>query len=369
MKYLVYAMIIFLYTGCVQSSQPIKTIKKDETKIVIKKQEAPKIIEEQEIIEPEIIEEEVVDSAYKVAIVFPSRIMSKYGVGVTKAINAYLLQQNIDTNIEVFDCIDQSYENLVVTFNEIKEKEYENVLALMTPRMVQQLSLIPSLDDIDIYIPTVNKHEIETSMDNLTFGGIDYNKQIELLVNQAKGQIINFYSNRGISKKLTNKLNSIYPNVVNVEISKDTNYTDLFENDKFKHKTIFINTTLIKTSILLSQIRANEVEPYIILTTQLNYNPHLISMTQYDDRKQLYYANSIGNIDELLQENSFLLGTDINYDWVNYSALVGIDYLMRQSNYANSLIQYEIEENQVLYPISLIKNKNFGFSQYLQASN
>lgn len=371
MRIIFYCIILILYAGCTASNQSqqkkVFLPKKQEAPLVIKQPQV-QIIEEQETIENEVIEEAVMQSAYKLAIVFPSQIMSKYGVDVTKVINVYMLQQNIDMNIEVFDCIDQSYENMINTFNQLDEQDYKNVLALFTPNMVEQLKMIPQIDQFRIYVPTIHKKEVSNSLSNVIFGGIDYEEQIKTLVNLSKGQIVNFYSHRGISQKLTKILEQNYPNVRSIAISDETNYTDLFKNGNFEHKSIFLNTTLIKSSILLSQIRANEIEPYVILTTQLNYNPHIISMTQFEDRQQLRYANSIGNIDELLLENSSLLGADIAYDWVNYSAIIGADYLLRQDMYADSVLEYKIEDNQVIYDVTLIKNDDFGFKQYLQAT-
>ncbi len=369
MRIALYIVFIIFFTGCMPSTQPTKQVKKEiKNDIQIITHQAPQIIEEQITIDEDVIEEEVLDPEYKVALVYPSKIMSKYGVSAAKAVNAYLLQQNIDSNVEVFDCIDQSYENLVITFNQLNELGYKKVVALMTANMVTQLPMIPSISSFDIYVPTVNKNEMSIEVDNVIYGGIDYEKQIDTLIGLAKGKIVNFYTKRGISEKLTNMLNQKYPNVQNVVIETDTDYTDLFKRNDFKYKTIFLNTTLIKSSIVLSQIRANEVEPYVILTTQLNYNPHLISMTQYEDRKNLYYANSIGKSDELLEENSDLLGADLVYDWVNYSTLVGVDYFLKENSYAQSLIQYEIKENQVEYPMNIVKNSNFGFTPYLSAN-
>lgn len=371
MRILFYIVAMIFFAGCTSSTQPQKQsviIQKKEEIIHIKQQPVPQIIEEQEVIEKEVIEEEVMQSAYKLAIVFPSQIMSKYGVDVTKVITAYMLQQNIDMNIEVFDCLDQSYENMLNTFDTLKEQDYKNVLALLTPNMAEQLRMIPQIDHFTIYVPTVNKNELTEVLDNVVFGGIDYEEQIKALVSLAKGQIINFYTSRGISHKLTKLLEANYPNVRNIEISDDTNYTDLFENGNLEHKSIFLNTTLIKSSIVLSQIRAHELEPYVIVTTQLNFNPHLISMTQFEDRQQLKYANSIGSIDELLLENASLLGADIAYDWVNYSALIGTDYLLRQDRYVDSNFEYKIMDNQVQYNVTLIKNDDFGFKPYLQAT-
>jgi SRSO17 transposase len=122
---------------------------------------------------------------------------------------------------------------------------------------------------------------------------------------------------------------------------------------------------MVKSSILLSQIRGKDLKPYRILSTQLNYNPLIISLTQRADRTKLVFANSIGKVDEELEENISLLGADIKYNWVNYSTLIGIDYLVRNTTPVFDLLSYDIENNQVQYDVNIVKNDGYSFKSYL----
>jgi len=78
-------------------------------------------------------------------------------------------------------------------------------------------------------------------------------------------------------------------------------------------------------------------------------------MTQYRDRKNMIIANSIThNNDELIEINSFL-SNDIVYDWINYTTTVGVDYFSNIMSGQNREYAIEIQNNQMVYPIVLVK--------------
>lgn len=53
----------------------------------------------------------------------------------------------------------------------------------------------------------------------------------------------------------------------------------------------------------------------------------LLTLTQYEDRDDMFIANSIKRAPASLEETNALFGHDIVYDWVNYSTSIGIDLL------------------------------------------
>ncbi|MEA1915584.1 MAG: hypothetical protein U9N30_09760 [Campylobacterota bacterium] len=367
-KYLLPFIVFLSFIGCT-AQQPIEKPKIKEYKTA-KPIETPQIIEEpiiEETIEA-IVEEEVINDTFKVALIFPSKFMSKYGVGASKVVSAYLVQQNINIDMQIFDCYDQDYNNLAAVFNEIKEQNISNVIGLFTSNMVNHLATIQELETLNIYIPTINKKSTNIAMDNVVFGGIDYEQQIDKLLTLGKGSVVNFHSKRGISKKLTTILNNKNERVSNKPIATDTNYGSVL-NNSLKYKTMFLNTTMVKSSILLSQIRGKDLRPYRILSTQLNYNPLIISLTQSKDRSKLIFANSIGDIDPLLEHNITLLGADIQYDWVNYSTLIGVDYLLKKTVRVVDLLSYTIDQGQVQYDVHIVKNEGYRFKSYLPVVN
>ena len=104
-----------------------------------------------------------------------------------------------------------------------------------------------------------------------------------------------------------------------------------------------------------------DITPAVILSTQLNYNPLIISLTQYHDRINLITANSIEKVNSKLEETMNLLNIDINYNWVNYSILVGVNYLYDQNK--ENIIINEIIDNQVVYNTKFYKSTRNGFKE------
>jgi len=105
--------------------------------------------------------------------------------------------------------------------------------------------------------------------------------------------------------------------------------------------------------------------PYALFSTQINYNPLLLSLTQYDDRKNFYIANSIGKSDTNLLAINKLLGNNILFDWINYSTSIGMDYIytLYFNNNAKRLFNENIISNQVNYNISIVKPTKSSFKE------
>ena len=110
--------------------------------------------------------------------------------------------------------------------------------------------------------------------------------------------------------------------------------------------------------MLLSQLRASNVNPNFIFGTQANYDLNLLNLTQEDDRKKMLIANSLPEIDKKLREEINSGGADLNFSWVDYSTLVGINYLVDGNS---SLIPTKIDDNQAIYTPRLFKATAYGF--------
>jgi len=141
--------------------------------------------------------------------------------------------------------------------------------------------------------------------------------------------------------------------------NKRNYFKGIVKDYKLKNSTLFLNTKLVKTSIILSQLRAYDIEPKVILSTQLNFDPRIIALTQEKDRENFVVASSIDKVDDKLIDIIKMYGGDIEYSWVDYSTLVGINYLY-ESNVSNG-INTKIEENKVIYEPKLYKTTRFGF--------
>jgi len=137
----------------------------------------------------------------------------------------------------------------------------------------------------------------------------------------------------------------------------------LKNNSRLQNSSIFLNTPLVKSSLLASQLRVYDIAPHALLSTQINYHPMLLSLTQYEDRQNLLVANAIDFVPSQLRIVNGLLGHSIEYDWVNYATSVGIDYFY--TNYFNlgatTLFKESVANSQVDYATKLFKAGRYNF--------
>ena len=364
----IYLIVLFLllFSGCATTQMSIqnKSIDKKSTptnnSTSIAKSNS---VEKNEIQLNEDDTSTSVDDSYKIAIIFPSKVVGKYAKDSINTIMAYLLHNNIKFHFEVFDSFTQDNNSLVDVFNEINEKEFTNVIALFTKDVSEDLFTISGIDKLNLYLPLVNKHEVLNAPINIVFGGIDYKAQINTLLNLSNKKNSIFYSDSSLGFKLKEYVEASEQLVkVTTKIDKNSNvFKKIVKNRALRNSSLFLNTSIIKSSIILSQLRAYGTVPYKILSTQLNYTPLVISLTQYPDRKNFVIANSISKTDFKLQESLLLLDADIEYNWVNYSTLVGVDSLFSKTQ--SQLFPEKIIDNQVSYDVLLYKNTRHGFKK------
>ncbi|RXJ87005.1 hypothetical protein [Arcobacter sp. CECT 8985] len=357
---------IFLFFGCTPKGQ-VEVRKTQPTY----KQEPKNQIDENESFQKQtqikeaktISDEDLDNNVFKLAILYPSNVVGKYANNTVNTITGYLLYKNKGFMIQSFDTSIESINSIKKQYEALKEKGFHNVIALFTNTGYDIMSSFSYDSDMKVYFPLINFDEVLATKKNFIYGGISYLKQIKLLQTLSNKNNIMFYQNNYLGKKLK----KIYENNVNnIEAVKEikvrnNNYKSLVDDDKLLNSSITLNTSIIKTSILLSQIRAFEKEPEVILSTQINYNPLLVSLTQTKDRVNFVIANSIDKTDAKLEDTMDLLGIDIVYDWVNYSTLVGVDKLFDDNN--ENLIKTQINNNRVVYIPKLYKNTEYGFQK------
>jgi len=311
----------------------------------------------------------------KLAVIYPSKVVSKYAISTVNTITAYLIHKNKAFEIETFDTYDESSQSILKQIEGIKERGYSEVIALFTQEGFNILNS-NNIRGLNIYFPLINKKEVRTTNDKFIFGGISYGNQIQLLKSFSSNETIMFYIESYMGDKLKSYTQNIFKNdLIIKKIKRYKNRYKYIMNDKRIHgSSILLNTPIIKSSIIMSQITAYEIEPAIILSTQLNYNPLLIKLTQAKDRTNFFVTNSIGKIDDSLVDTITELGGDVIYNWVDYSSLIGADYLLYKkenttfdiSSTTNQkdmvkLINSKIENNQVIYTPILYKSTSYGF--------
>lgn len=304
-----------------------------------------------------------------IALLLPEPIIGRYSSFITKAVTSYLVSKGSDFRVKSYFVDNEDNQTLASAIEEIIKDKFKFVIAPMTQSGV---SIIETLSpELFIYFPTIHKEKVGKSSNLFYFGGIDYKEQIKKLLNNFDGgEISLFYDKSSKGEELNqivySELNSSYPDanitVVRGVGKRDSDFSDLYKdkNDSWG-SSFFINTTKIKSSILLSQLTAYEQEPKLIMSTQINYTPILLSMTQPNDRSKLLIANSISNGDETISDINYLLNNDITYDWINYSTTLGVDYFYHLISGESRSYSEQIIDNQIIYKTHLMRSLEAKF--------
>ena len=298
----------------------------------------------------------------KVAFLYPSNLVSKYAKSSINTVSGYLSHQDSDYELVVIDTENESASRIDSAFQEVKKSNIKNVIALFTPNAVGTLNNVVS-NDLKVYLPLIEKKEVSSSNSSLIFGSISYEEQVKKLVNYSSGNNVMFYQDTYLGLKLKKSYESVVSDTrLKKEISKhENNFKGIVTGSGLANSTLFLNTDIVKSSLILSQLRSYDIYPKVILSTQLSYDPLLMTLTQDKDRDKLIVANSIDVVDKELRDDIAISGGNIVYEWVDYSTLVGINYLYYGKN--SNLVPTKIENNQAMYNPKLFRSTEFGFSE------
>lgn len=383
MKHILTVFVIsFIFVGCFQKQVvQLKMPVQQQVAPIQKVDEDKKTIVEEFISNDTIIQEEIIDNSrtkneikqeddifnkidfkkadVKLAFVYPSSLVSKYAKNSINTVLAYLSFVSSNYNLVVIDSINESLSNIEKAFDKVREENITKVIALYTPSSINTLSRL-SLDEIYVYLPLIEKKEALQNNDNLIFGSLSYEEQLKKLSYYSEGSNVLFYQDTYLGTKLKNTYENVVPyTIARKEIRKnETNFKHIVLDQRLNNSSIFLNTDIVKSSLILSQLYANEIHPKIIFSTQINFDPMLMTLTQTKDREKLILANSIEDVDARLRDEVSVYGGDIIYEWVDYSTLVGTNYLL---NGNNDLIPTKIVDNQANYNTRLFKSMDYGF--------
>ncbi len=317
-------------------------------------------------------------SELKIAMLFPYKKIGKYATTTTQSVFAYLMTRNSAFELKSFSIDDESKEEIQKAIKNIQREGYEYIIAPMTLKGAQNLiELDPPLH---VYFPTIHKSDCDTSNENFFFGAIDYTAQSELLLQKAASPLVIFYDNSAIGRKLSSIQENLYYNgerfgsfspqkeVIKYAVaSRVTNLErELKKNKKLEGSSVILDTPLVKSGMIMSQLTLYDIAPTNILSTQINYDPLILSITQYEDRKNMIIANSITAQNRVLTQTNALLENDIKYDWINYTTTIGIDLFFNMATKLPREYNIEMIENQMFYPIELVQP---SFSSFIKYSN
>ena len=317
----------------------------------------------------------IINKKLKIALLLPYKKIGKYASSTTNASFAYLITKNQTFELKSYKIETESVEDISVAINNIQNDGFTHVIAPLTS--IGAESIVQIDPEINIFFPTINKQDLISTSPYLYFGGIDYRAQSDLLLKEAVSPLVIFYDKSSIGKKLANYENDKFKSMpqefqqdrktINYSISRRTTNLErhLKENENIQLASFFINTPIVKTSMIISQLTLYDANATNILSTQINYDPLILSMTQYNDRRDMIIANSITEHNNVLIETNSLLSNDIEYDWINYTTTVGIDYFFHLLTNEDREYNIEIADNQMIYPIELLKPSVARFVKHI----
>lgn len=309
----------------------------------------------------------------RIAMLLAYKKIGRYASSTTNAAFAYLIARNHSFELKSYEIEGETNEDITKAFSQIKADGFNYVIAPFTKVGADIVADINP--DINIYFPTIHKNDVNKTTSSLFYGAIDYDQQSDLLLSKAVSPLVIFRDNSSIGKRLSTHQENMFKykdynetladmnilednkTVIKFSIPRRTTNLEskLKENEEIQKASFFINTPVVKTGMIMSQLTLYDSNATNILSTQINYDPLLLSMTQYQDRKDMLIANSITEHHNILIEANSLLSNDIVYDWINYSTTVGVDYFFNLITNENREYDIPAQDNQMIYKIELLR--------------
>lgn len=304
---------------------------------------------------------------FNIALLFPRKSIGRYSSTTTNVILSYLLHQKGRFNFESFDSKTELQEDIQEALEVIAAQGYRQVIAVVTQDGANVINALNP--NLEVFIPTVHKSQIQGEIARrVIFGGISYAEQIQKLsALNPNVKATSFYDDSVIGKQMqayTQEANANlgYTKSFNLKQNPDFQKEMKSVRGQLRGTRIFLNTPVTNSSVILSQLTYHEVAPQGIYSTQINYNPSLLSITQERDKRNMYIANSIMPLDSLFVENAKLLNADLQYNWINYTTAYGIEYFYRKSvPRVKAYFKEKIRNQQVEYAIEILTPTNTRF--------
>ena len=293
----------------------------------------------------------------KIALLVPKDIVGRYSAIGINTILAYLTSRNITFLFEVFDSKNEDPQNIHQTYEQIRQKKFDCVVAMLTTAGVQNLLQETSIS-LPTYIPTVNIKQVQENKipQNLIFGGIDYEEQIMMLSQIADHKEVVEYDDASAIGSVLQKFsqeqhfNVVFQDTITNEKAARFSVEIKNQQEKLADRAVLLNIPVIKTGLILPQIGFLENKPIMFLSTQINYNPSLLMLLKPKDRQNFFVINAIGKTDSYLVEYGLLLGSDLQYDWVSYSIGIGTEILfLNRGEKVSRFFSESVEKSQVRY--------------------
>jgi len=299
---------------------------------------------------------------FQLAFIVPYKTIGKYASSTSNSALGYLLNRGVPFEMKLYAIEDEDEQTLLDTFENINKKKFDLVIAPVTQKgaynICNQTLLFP------VFIPTLHKNRLDCPNSMIFFGGIDYTKQIEVLSGlvSKSGLKIAVSGTSAVSQMLSKRVKEIVHVNKTIVLGQNGYYKGII--DRFSNlnlATIFLNTSIVKSSLFLSQLTLSDYKPSKVLSTQINYSPLLLTLTQYHDRKNMIIANSIEKIDPKLSENIALIEQDVRFNWLNYSTIAGIDIVFSKKTSEDRLSSVKLVNGSLDHNIKLYKAGLYRF--------
>ncbi len=304
----------------------------------------------------------------RIAVISAPRVIGKYSQSVFNVSLATLVGLRSEgCEIRHYPLPDESPQALAGVLKTLEADGMNAILAPLTSAGVK--NLLDIAPQVPVFFPTAHKRDFPSAPANATFGSIDYQRQIEALLPHMGDSIAVFYDDSAVGKQLKQSTEEVFlahrgtkrtvsSHAVNPK--GDNIVTLLAKPAQFNKKSIILHLPVVKSSLLASHLTFTGVRERNILSTQINIDPNLLTLTQYNDRKNMILANSLIEFPPAISETNALMNNDIVHDWVHYASSVGIDYLVALGGGEREYTM-RIVNGQVIYPIELLRPSESGF--------
>jgi hypothetical protein len=288
------------------------------------------------------IHEAIDRQLYKIAFFMPKKAIGKYATSTVNSAITTMLTHNLDFELNVYDAqeFDTSLENIEALTHDI-------VIAPVTIEYAQKLCDKTLANRF--YIPTVHSKNLHCDNQNIVFGAIDYQAQVDSFQSEITEPLTLVSNTSSVTSLIDGYVVDSYDIREHIVVTDAGNLKRLLTQNKdvLHEQTVFLNLPLIEATLFLSQLPLYEIEPKAIYATQILYNPNILKLTQYNDRKNILIANSIKKLDAKDIGNANLLRNDLRYDWVDFTTTYGFSKIL-EGSLGNNQIEYEIEHVKAL---------------------
>lgn len=298
-----------------------------------------------------------------IAIVLPEKVVKSYSSNIISPALAYLIKQNDNVYMKVFFTGDESEANVAPIVARLHD--FSLIITGFQKNGINILN--KSITNIPVFSPLAKAEDFDNINSNFTFGSIDYQEQTAKLINFSNGKIAAFKDDSILANKITESIQS-QSNLVFLRTLEKKNLnvnSVLNEAWRLNNSCVFFNVPLVKTTLLATQIRALNVRPSKYFSTQINYHPMFLNLSQENEKAMFYFANSIGEIDDEIEYINDLLGQKIAYNWIAYSTSVGLDYYYHELYSANKerIFKDNFVGNKLHFNVRIMNAKQSKFSE------